>query len=146
MFTFFKPHYKSTGRSLQHTDTFSDGDSAASTSADSNEGFSRAKFDGHSYRQLRLIKPKETLEELLERLLRKAEHTSGNAQANFLQQMLLFLSQNPGLVNKAPKNFHSNPLELAIQIGDLKVAAQLLLLKATVRPENRHMLRKIEHR
>lgn len=98
-----------------------------------------------SYREMRLVASDETLEELLERLLRNIDKSGGDAQQNYLEQLLLFLNRNPELVNRVPKNFHSNPLELVIKIGDFKMAKELLSLKAMVRPENRFLLKRIAH-
>lgn len=98
-----------------------------------------------SYRTLRLLPPKESLDDLLEKLLRNAENSDGQACSRYLEQMLHFLKRNPELVNRVPNRFHSNPLEVVIRLGDLRVAQELLLMKASVRPENRNLMKKIEH-
>ena len=99
------------------------------------------------YRHYRLTPPPETKEELLERLLRNAER-SGLASEHYLEQMLLFLKRNPDMVNKTPKKFHSNPLELVVQLGDARVAKELLALNATVsetyQTRLNEMIKKIE--
>lgn len=73
------------------------------------------------------------------------EDSSGLARSNYLEFMVNFLNRNPELVNLVPNKFHSNPLELAINLGDQKSIQGLLSLKAQVRPENRNLLKKIEH-
>lgn len=98
-----------------------------------------------AFRQLRLIPSNRSQDELLERLMRNAENSLGQTCNNFLEQLVIFLKRNPDMTNRVPKGFHSNPLELVIQLGDLKIAKELIALKATVRPENRHLLKRIEH-
>lgn len=98
-----------------------------------------------SYRQLRFHAPKYTLEELLEKLMQNAEKYSGNMRTQCLEKMLSLLQNNLDFVNRPPKNFHSNPLELVIKIGNDHIAKELLKLKANVRPGNRHLLNQIKH-
>ena len=98
-----------------------------------------------SYRKMQLTRPKESYDDLLERLLRNAENSYGLASSHYLEQLVIFLTKNPGLVNRVPNKFHSNPLELVIALGDFTIAQKLLALNAVVRPENRHLLKKIEH-
>jgi hypothetical protein len=97
-----------------------------------------------SHHKFRLVRSKETLEELLEKLLINAEKSDGLARSHYLEQLLQFLTRNPKMVNHVRKDFHSNPLELVIKLGDMNVAKQLCAMHATVRPEYRSLLKHIE--
>lgn len=99
--------------------------------------------NNYSYRNLRFHPPKYTLDELLEKLMANAETYSGNMREHCLEKMLSLLQNNSDFVNRVPENFHSNPLELVLKIGDLRMAQELLKLKANVRPENRYLLNQI---
>ncbi|MHB1948441.1 MAG: hypothetical protein ACYCQI_10055 [Gammaproteobacteria bacterium] len=104
-----------------------------------------ADWDNASYRRLRFLPPVETLDDILEKLLRNAEFFDGRARSKYLEKMLKLLQRNPELVNRMPNNYHSRPLELALRLGELKVAEELLKLDANVRPENRDLLQKVAH-
>lgn len=98
-----------------------------------------------SHRKLRFLRPKKSLEDMLEKLLRSAEATGFEARENILKQLVIFLQKNPQLVNRVPNKFHSNPLELVILIGSTEIIKELLTLKAQVRPQNRILLSKINY-
>ncbi|CAM6002488.1 unnamed protein product [Sphagnum balticum] len=123
-------------------------DAAASTGqgqSSGEAGFRMLDTANLSYRSLRLVRPKISPEELLEKLLRNADNAMGLASQHYLEQMLILIKKNPSLVNRVPKNFHSNPLELVIKLGNDSIAQELLQMQAQVRPENRYLLKKIEH-
>jgi hypothetical protein len=102
------------------------------------------KFKNYAYRQLRLVRPTQSLQDLLEKILRNAENAGPKSCEIYLEQMLIFLKANPQLVNCVPNKFHSNPLELAIKLGIRNCIKELLHLKAEVRPQNRFLLNRIK--
>ncbi|GEM_PF-6491699 len=62
-----------------------------------------ASMNNLSYEKLRFLKSRDTLDDILERLLRNAE--SSNSSEVYLEVMLTFLKKNPELVNQHPINF-----------------------------------------
>lgn len=124
-------------------------DASAHSEQDSTSGTIFRPIDdtitSNSHRRLRLLRSKESAEDLLERLLRNAENTGGQACSNYLEQLLHFLKRNPTFVNRVPNKYHSNALELVIKLGDYRVAKELIALNAYVRPENRSLMKKIAH-
>lgn len=143
---FFSPSQVKSKNRLSRESNSQGDDTEASTDQTSSSGtISPLKVDRYNTRAFRLNPPNETQEEKLERLMRNAEKFGGLAQSNYLEQLVIFLTQYPDFVNRVPKNFHSNPLELVIKIGDLNITKELLKLKANVRPENQFLLSRIKH-
>lgn len=148
-FSFFsKTDKKRKPRFFNPPKTSTADDSSASSGQDRAESGAFHPIDltnPLSYRRIRLLPPKETMDDRLARLLKNAENAGGHACSEYLEQMLNLLKSHPELVNCVPKKFHSNPLEVVIRLGDTRVAKELLALKAWVRPENRSLLKRIEH-
>lgn len=135
---------------------FKPSDASSADDAAANSGRERAGsgtstatvIDATSYvstRHLRLMPPKKTPEDQLADLLYNAEHSDGMARTNYFEAMLKHLKRYPSLLNRAPNKYHSNPLELAIQIGSTYIIQKLLEMRATVRSEKQHLLESIMH-
>lgn len=122
---------------------------AGSSSGQDKTGIGRITLAGTDVNDVfsvyRFLPSKYTLEQLVKKLLENAENYRGDARDSCLKNLLDLLHRFPNYdINKVPKNFHSNPLELVIQLGDMAVARELLKLKANVRKENSYLLEKIK--
>src|SRR5688572_3622235 len=101
-------------------------------STSSDEGTGRiGAFHPH---QLRLFPPKESLDSILERLIRNKDY----------EKMLSFLKVHRDMINRIPNNRGESPLEAVLTAKDTKIAKELLALGGGyVRPEYRILLKHV---
>jgi hypothetical protein len=94
---------------------------------------------------IRLLRKDTSLDDVLNELLENIANLVGEQRERFLNKLVQFIKQYPELVNRAPKKFHSNALELIITLGEFKFVPDLLSLKAEVRQGKEALLERIEH-